>query len=93
MTLSIEARRRAKAGAQVAIDAGSEALGRGALDETAWYERVTDALAAAYLADADPRWQSGFDGDANAWRQARELILDGVRGDGPQIETEKPFAR
>jgi hypothetical protein len=24
----------------------------------------------------DPRWQSGFDGDATRWHEARSLILD-----------------
>jgi SAM-dependent methyltransferase len=85
-TLSTEARRLAKANAQAAIDAASEALADGLIDRTAWHERVTCALAAAYLADDDPRWQSGFDGDATAWREARELILEAVSGDGTFLD-------
>jgi trans-aconitate methyltransferase len=47
---------------------------------------VTAALAAAYLTEDDPRWQSGFDGDADLWREARELILDGVDRDGTFLD-------
>jgi SAM-dependent methyltransferase len=67
-----------KARAQAAIDAASAAYARGALDEAEWQRRVTDSLADAYLVEDDPRWQSGFDGDPELWRQARELILDAV---------------
>jgi hypothetical protein len=61
--------------AQAAIDAASLALGSGTIDEAHWQQRVSQALAAAYLLEEDPRWQSGFDGDAQLWRQARELVL------------------
>src|ERR1041384_5448766 len=71
-------RSSAKARAQSAIDAASVALDQGAMTEREWHLAVTDALAQAYLAEDDPRWQSGFDGDAELWRQARELVLDAV---------------
>lgn len=81
-----EARRRAKADSQAIIDAASLELERGAIDELAWHERVTGALAAAYLINHDPRWQSGFDGDAELWREARELVLDAVNSDGTFLD-------
>src|ERR671933_2213747 len=86
MTSDDEARRRAKAEARAAIDAASLELGRGVIDEAAWQRRVTDALAASYLREEDPRWQSGFDGDPELWRQARELVLDAVSGDGTFLD-------
>lgn len=75
-------RAEATARAQAAIDAASAALASGAIAGAAWQRRVSDALAGAYL-DAgvggdDPRWASGFDGDAALWREARELVLDAV---------------
>jgi hypothetical protein len=86
-TLSTEARAQAKAIAQAALDAAARALADGSIDRAAWHERVTGAMSSVYLADeADPRWQSGFDGDADAWREARELVLDGVSEDGTFLD-------
>ena len=68
------------------IDAASLALERGTIDESAWHAQVTGALASAYLIDDDPRWQSGFDGDAELWREARELVLDAVGADGAFLD-------
>ena len=84
--MSGDRRRRAKAEAQAEIDAASRELERGTIGDVEWSRRVTDALAAAYLFDDDPRWQSGFDGDAELWRQARELVLDGVDRDGTFLD-------
>jgi SAM-dependent methyltransferase len=85
--LPADARRLVRSESQAEIDAASEAHARGALDDAAWCERVSGALAAGYLADGDdPRWQSGFDGDANAWRGARELVLDAVDRDGTFLD-------
>ncbi|MGH7714291.1 MAG: class I SAM-dependent methyltransferase [Gemmatimonadaceae bacterium] len=56
------------------------------INEASWQHRVTAALAAAYLQDDDPRWQSGFDGDSGLWREARELILDVVDRDGSFLD-------
>jgi SAM-dependent methyltransferase len=86
MSLDTQARRAAKANAQADIDAATDALARGDLDARAWCERVSGALARSYLADDDPRWQSGYDGDAIAWREARELVLDGVDRDGAFLD-------
>jgi SAM-dependent methyltransferase len=86
MTDSSDLRRRAKAEGQAAVEAASLELERGVIDEAAWYQRVTGALAAAYLIDEDPRWQSGFDGDPELWRQARELVLEGVDRDGTFLD-------
>ena len=79
-------RERLKAEAQTAIDAATVALSSGTIDDLAWCERVSDALAAAYLAESDPRWQSGYDGDRQAWREARELVLDAVDRDGTFLD-------
>lgn len=82
------ARAEAKAEAQAGIDAASEALARGAIADAEWQQRVAGALAASYLAPEaagdDPRWQSGFDGDAALWREARALVLDAVPADAPR---------
>ena len=86
MTGRGDRRSRAKAEGQAAIDAATAELERGAIDEAAWYRRVTDALAAAYLLEDDPRWQSGFDGDADLWRQAREPVLEAVDRDGTFLD-------
>ena len=75
VTASTEPRRRAKLDAQAAIDAASAELARGAIGDAEWSRRVSDALARSYLREDDPRWQSGFDGDAALWRQAREPVL------------------
>src|SRR5829696_5716360 len=81
-----DAQRRAKAAAQAELDAAGLALRRGEIDEAEWQRRVTAALAAAYLLDDDPRWQSGFSGDATLWREAREPVLDAVTGDGTFLD-------
>jgi len=80
------ARAAAKAAAQAGIDAASAALAAGAISEAEWQRRVTDALASSYLSEDDPRWQSGFDGDAGLWREARSLVLDAVPGDGSLLD-------
>ena len=86
MTGGHRSRAAAKADAQFSIDAASDALSRGTIDEAEWQRRVTTALARAYLGESDPRWQSGFDGDPMLWREAREVILQAVRGDGTFLD-------
>ena len=86
MSLSPIERERAKTEAQAAIDAASLGLERGTLDDRAWTRAVADALGSAYLRDDDPRWQSGFDGDSQLWRDARELILAPVHRDGTFLD-------
>jgi hypothetical protein len=76
----------AKARAGAAIDAASEALARGTLTQDEWHRVVTDALAEAYLAENDPRWQSGFDGDPELWREARAFMLDAVPHSGSFLD-------
>ena len=80
------ARAAAKARAQAAIDDATRDYASGAIAEATWQERVSAALAAAYLGEDDPRWQSGFDGDADLWREARELILDAVPRTGSFLD-------
>jgi SAM-dependent methyltransferase len=36
--------------------------------------------------DDDPRWQSGFDGDPDLWREARAFILDAVPTGGSFLD-------
>ena len=79
-------RTNAKLQAQAAIDAASRDFAAGGIDESAWQRRVSDALATAYLGDDDPRWQSGFDGDPDLWREARAFILDAVPSSGSFLD-------
>ena len=66
-------RTAAKVDAQAAIDAASRDFASGAITESTWQRRVADTLALAYLREDDPRWQSGFDGDPDLWREARAM--------------------
>jgi SAM-dependent methyltransferase len=79
-------RSAAKARAQAAIAAASSALAGGTLTQNEWHRTVTDALADAYLAENDPRWQSGFDGDPDLWRDARAFLLDAVPQSGSFLD-------
>ena len=79
-------RATAKARAQFAIDTASDSLTRGTITQADWHRAVTDALADAYLAESDPRWQSGFDGDAELWREARAFIVDAVPHSGSFLD-------
>lgn len=75
-----------KARAQAAMDAASRDLARGAIGEAEWQRRTSAALAGSYLGDDDPRWQSGFDGDPELWREARSLVLDAVPAGGSLLD-------
>ena len=79
-------RSAAKARAQAAIDAATAALARDELTQSGWHRAVTDALADAYLAESDPRWQSGFDGDPELWREARAFLLDAIPNSGTFLD-------
>ena len=79
-------RSRARAEGQATIRAATLELERGATDEAAWYRRQAEVLAAAYLLEDDPRWQSGFDGDPGLWREAREPVLEAVSRDGTFLD-------
>jgi SAM-dependent methyltransferase len=68
-------RARIKTRTQRSIDAATEQLEGGAISRGEWQRRVAQALSDAYLSETDPRWQSGFDGDAVLWREARSLVL------------------
>ena len=81
-----EDRRAAKAHAQAAIDAATDALAHGNITQSQWYRAVTDALGDAYLAESDPRWQSGFDGDSELWREARAFLLDAIPHSGSFLD-------
>ena len=86
VTVDEHSRSIARAETQATIDAASDAFGRGSIDDAEWQRRVTSALARAYLRESDPRWQSGFDGDAALWREARDLILQAVPRDGTLLD-------
>lgn len=75
MSLDSNARAELKARTKKLITLASEEFRRGAITVAEWQRRASDALADAYLRDADPRWQSGFDGDARLWKEARSLVL------------------
>src|SRR5437868_864503 len=86
MTEAGDQRERARGLARDAIDDAHRELERGAIGEAEWTKRISGALAAAYLGEDDPRWGSGFTGDAELWRQAREGVLDGVERDGTFLD-------
>ena len=86
MVVNADERAALKASAHSAIEAASRQLARGDINEEEWQRRVSAALANAYLRDDDPRWQSGFDGDAQLWREARELVLDSVPANGSLLD-------
>jgi len=75
MHLDPDARMRRRTFTQGLIEAATERFDRQAITCAEWQEQVSAALADAYLADDDPRWQSGFDGDERSWREARSLVL------------------
>jgi hypothetical protein len=79
-------RTAASAKARAAIDAASQDFARGAIAEAEWQRRMVDALGVAYLSEDDPRWQSGFDGDAELWREARAFILDAIPASGSLLD-------
>src|SRR5215510_1038807 len=64
MTLDSAERADLKAHARAAIDATTAAFERGDIPRTEWQRRLSEVMSTLYLADDDPRWQSGFDGDA-----------------------------
>jgi len=80
------AREAAKARAQAAIDQVVREQHGEMIVEAIWQQRVSAAVAAAYLGEEDPRWQSGFDGDADLWREARALVLDAVPRNGSFLD-------
>jgi SAM-dependent methyltransferase len=61
-------------------------LAAGRIDEATWYTEVSAALTSAYLAFDDPNWQSGVQGDAQQWRQAREIIIKALDRDGTFLD-------
>jgi trans-aconitate methyltransferase len=86
MPLESYKREQAKIHAQKIIDAATDELARGVVDDLGWSRRVADALTSAYLLEDDPRWQSGFDGDSRLWREAREIILAPINCDGTFLD-------
>jgi len=77
---------RCQAACQALIDAASDVLAHGNISQSEWYRAGSDALADAYLAESDPRWQSGFDGDPELWRQARAFVLDALPHSGSFLD-------
>ena len=86
MTLDHAERATLKAKTQAAIDTATVEFEQAGISSTEWQRRISDALAAAYLADDDPRWQSGFDGDATLWREARAFILKAAPSEGTFLD-------
>jgi len=86
MTLDSAEKADLKAHARAAIDATTAAFERGDIPRTEWQRRLSEVMSTLYLADDDPRWQSGFDGDATLWREARALILDAAPTSGTFLD-------
>lgn len=61
-------------------------LASGVIDEEGWYREVAAVITPAYLSGENPRRQSGHGGDAAHWRQAREIVLDGVDRNGTFLD-------
>jgi len=75
-----------KARTQRSIDAATEEFNTGAISSAEWQRRVAQALSEAYLGETDPRAQSGFDGDAVLWREARSLLLQAAPPTGTFLD-------
>jgi len=86
MTLDHAERAELKSHARAVIDAATAAFERGEIPRSEWQRRLSEAMSDLYLADDDPRWQSGFDGDATLWRAARSLILDAAPMSGTFLD-------
>jgi len=81
-----ESRAAIKARTHASIDAATEEFKDGAISRAEWQRRVAEALGDAYLGETDPRWQSGFDGDAVLWREARSLVLQAAPTTGTFLD-------
>jgi SAM-dependent methyltransferase len=55
-------------------------------DVERWHALHTAPLESAYLADADPRGQSGFRGDAPRWTAARRVIAQAIDRGGAFLD-------
>jgi SAM-dependent methyltransferase len=65
------------------LDAALEA---GEIDEEGWYREVAVVITPAYLAQDNPRAQSGHSGDDAHWEQARGLIADAIDRSGTFLD-------
>jgi hypothetical protein len=61
-------------------------LAAGHMSEATWYSDVSAVLTSDYLAFTDPYWQSGVQGDAQHWRQARKIIVSALDRDGTFLD-------
>ena len=61
-------------------------LAAGRIGEATWYTELSAVLTSAYLAFDDPYWQSGVQGDARYWRQAREIVVNALDRDGTFLD-------
>lgn len=86
MHLDLDVRAQLKARGHALIEAATEQFDRNAITRAEWQEQVAAVLAEAYLADDDPRWQSGFDGDEALWREARSLVLLAASASGTFLD-------
>ncbi|MFC0006294.1 class I SAM-dependent methyltransferase [Micromonospora siamensis] len=55
-------------------------------DDASWYADAVRLLEPAYLRGETPQAGSGFGGDAAQWRALREMVVDGVYGDGSFLD-------
>jgi hypothetical protein len=56
------------------------------LADSGWFDDLRARLENAYLSGADPRAQSGFHGDEQAWERARRPILEAIDRDGTLLD-------
>ena len=58
----------------------------GEIDEDEWHRRVAAFIVPAYLAADNPRSQSGFGRDEQAWEVARGMIMEAVDRSGTFLD-------
>ena len=68
------------------VDALEEARQRGEIDDDRWFTGMAGIFEAAYLAEGNPRAQSGFGGDEERWEVARRPIAEAVDRDGSFLD-------
>jgi 2-polyprenyl-3-methyl-5-hydroxy-6-metoxy-1,4-benzoquinol methylase len=64
------------------VAAIDQALADGTIDQAGWHARMALIVVPAYLSGADQRAQSGFNGTAEDWRDARSLVASAMPRSG-----------
>lgn len=62
------------------------AFERGEIDEAEWHRRVAAFVVPAYLSADNPRSQSGFSRDEEAWEYSRGIVMEAIDRDGTFLD-------